>query len=76
MSDPLRAQPGGLPVGGAAALARAPQPGGRNRLSQWLDREDVLGYLLVTPVVIVVIGLLVVSLRPVLEVLKPVRVTV
>lgn len=28
------------------------------RLSAWLDREDVLGYLLVTPVVLIVVGFL------------------
>src|SRR5437867_12990491 len=28
------------------------------RLSAWLDREDVLGYLLVLPVVLIVIGFL------------------
>lgn len=30
----------------------------RNRLSAWLDREDVLGYILVAPVALVVLGFL------------------
>lgn len=43
--------------GGAAALNRARRPSGAKRLSQLLDREDVLGYVLVAPVVIIVLGL-------------------
>ena len=36
----------------------ARRPGGLGRLTELLDREDVLGYLLVTPVIIIVLGLL------------------
>jgi multiple sugar transport system permease protein len=43
-------------VNGNAALAPRPRP--RASLAQFFDREDVLGYLLVAPVVIIVIGLL------------------
>jgi multiple sugar transport system permease protein len=43
---------------GAATLVGASRPTGANRLAQLLDREDVLGYLLVTPVVLIVLGLL------------------
>jgi multiple sugar transport system permease protein len=48
----------GSSVGGAALLAGARRVGWRGRLAQLLDREDVLGYLLVTPVVLIVLGLL------------------
>ena len=46
------------PGGGSAALAGARRPTGASRLARLLDREDVLGYLLVAPVVLIVIGLL------------------
>lgn len=42
---------------GAAPRVEAVNPRSA-RLSAWLDREDVLGYLMVTPVVLIVIGFL------------------
>src|SRR5437870_2841650 len=42
---------------GAAPRAEAINPRSA-RLSAWLDREDVLGYLMVAPVVVIVIGFL------------------
>ncbi|HEY8884628.1 MAG TPA: sugar ABC transporter permease [Chloroflexota bacterium] len=57
MADSVRVESTGSPDG-AAALGRARRPGGLSRLSQLIDREDVLGYLLVAPVVLIVLGLL------------------
>jgi multiple sugar transport system permease protein len=57
LADSVRVESTGSPDG-AAALRGARRPGGLSRLSQLLDREDVLGYLLVAPVVIIVLGLL------------------
>src|SRR5207244_1441497 len=58
LADSIRAQGDGSSGAGAAALAPARRPGGQGRLARLLDREDVLGWLLVTPVIIIVIGLL------------------
>jgi multiple sugar transport system permease protein len=54
--DSARAPADRAPGGGVVALTRPPP--GRRSLAQWLDREDVLGYLLVAPVIIIVLGLL------------------
>lgn len=58
MSDSVRAPAVGPGPRRAAAFPRARQRGVRDQLRLILDREDVLGYLLVAPVVLLVIGLI------------------
>src|SRR4051812_34516646 len=43
---------------GSAAIAGSRRNRGPASIAAWLDREDVLGYLLIAPVVIIVIGLI------------------